>query len=174
MAHDVNSLRVETAGQDDVDAILELRNQAAIWLADRGINHWKAKPLRRAVIDRRLQNRETFVIRSVNGALIATLSLDFDDEFTWGPRGADGMAGYVHTIVVAPERIGDGIGRWFVQWAEQEIVKSGRHLSRLDCAEGNPGLRAWYRRLSYREVGRRDYGDAWFSVTLFEKELVLA
>ena len=84
------------------------------------------------------------------------------------------MACYLHTIVVAPERIGDGIGRRFVQWAEQEIVKSGRHLSRLDCAESNPGLRAWYRRLSYREVGRRDYGDAWFPVTLFEKELLLA
>ena len=110
-------------------------------------------------------------MRSGRGVVTATISLNFDDEFTWGGRVADGTAGYIHTVVVAPSRIGRRIGERLVKWAENEIVRSDRHLSRLDCAESNPVLRAWYERLSYQEVGRRDYGDRWFPVTLLEKNM---
>jgi ribosomal protein S18 acetylase RimI-like enzyme len=103
--------------------------------------------------------------------LLATLTLDLADEQTWGERGTDGRAGYLHTIVVAPDHIGAGLGRALVRWAEQSIREMGRQLSRLDCSEANEQLRLWYRQQGYEEVGRKDYGDRWFPVTLLERDL---
>ena len=44
MSDETGLLPIERAGEADIDAILELREQAAMWMADRGIHHWTANP----------------------------------------------------------------------------------------------------------------------------------
>ena len=66
---------------------------------------------------------------------------------------------------------GDGLGRQIMRWAEARIATHGRVLCRLDCAERNTALQAWYRSQGYVHVGRHDYGAAWFPVVLMERRL---
>lgn len=163
---------VELARDADIDAVLALRDRAAIWLQGRGIDQWEVGQLPRAVVERRFGANTLFVLRDCDDGLLATITVDFEDVHTWEQRGLDAEAGYIHTVIVAPEHAGEGIGVRLIEWAEARIVEHGCTTSRLDCAEGNPLLREWYRGLGYREVGRRDYGDVWFPVTLFERHLV--
>nr|WP_258342348.1 hypothetical protein [Saccharopolyspora gregorii] len=58
-----------------------------------------------------------------------------------------------------------------LRWAGDRGRASRARFLRLDCDESNEVLRAFYRGLGFREVGRRDLTDGLFSVTLFEKGL---
>jgi ribosomal protein S18 acetylase RimI-like enzyme len=159
------------ARTEHVEAVLALRDAAAEWLLDKGVQQWTPGELPRRVVARRIEAGETYVLPDSHGRIRATVTIDFADEHTWGVRGADGRAGYVHTLVVHPDVAGSELGRRIMRWAEGFIADAGRVLCRLDCAESNDALRNWYRQLGYREVGRREYGTAWFSVVLFERAL---
>lgn len=159
------------ARAEHVDAVLALRDAAAVWLLAKGVQQWTPGELPRTVLSRRIEAEQMFVLPDLRGGLRATVTIDFADEHTWGARGDDGRAGYVHTLVVHPDAAGLGLGQIIMRWAERRIVAGGRDLCRLDCAERNLALQAWYQKLGYRHVGRRDYGTAWFSVVLFERAL---
>lgn len=159
------------ARPDDVDAIMALRDAAATWLLGKGVQQWRPGELPRTVIERRVAAGDTFVARGGADGIHATVTIDFADEHTWGSRGVDGTAGYVHTLVVHPDAAGDGLGREIMRWSEARVAAQGRVACRLDCAEGNAALQDWYRRLGYVHVGRRDYGSAWFAVVLLERRL---
>jgi GNAT superfamily N-acetyltransferase len=90
------------------------------------VRQWQPGELPRAVVARRIAAGETFVAPDGGGGIRATVTLDFADASTWGERGDDGTAGYVHTLVVDPAAAGDGIGRQIMPWAEVRIAARGR------------------------------------------------
>ena len=59
----------------------------------------------------------------------------------------------LHTLVVHPERAGDGIGTRFVAFYEELAVKNNSPFLRLDTNARNRAARSLYRKLGYQEVG---------------------
>ena len=59
----------------------------------------------------------------------------------------------LHTLVVAPEAGGKGLGSEFVAFYEQYALKHGCRYLRMDTNEKNLPARRLYGKLGYREVG---------------------
>ncbi|RHA43636.1 GNAT family N-acetyltransferase, partial [Cellulomonas rhizosphaerae] len=100
--------------------------------------------------------------------LAATVRLLWSDPDFWGDD--DAPAVYVHGLMVARRRSGDGLGRALLDWAADQGREAGVGLLRLDCRTTNPALRAYYEAYGFTAVGRRDFAD--FSCTLLELSLV--
>ena len=149
-----------------------LREEAARWMVDRGVEQWWPGELPRTLIQDRVADDQVFLfllepIREV----IGTVSVAWSDETCWEKRSDD--AGYVHMLVVAAPFRGQGRGRQLLDWAERYIAASGKRWARLDCVRTNSALRRWYESQGYVHVGDRDFTvPAWASpVALYEKLL---
>ena len=66
------------------------------------------------------------------------------DPYIWGRD--ETPAAYVHGLMVDRNAAGRGLGEAMLHWAADRGRAEGAHLLRLDCAESNPPLRAYYPR----------------------------
>jgi GNAT superfamily N-acetyltransferase len=165
----VATLSLEVAAPSDVDDLLDLRNDAARWLLDRGIEQWRPGEFTADRMRSWVEQGYLHVLRD-RGRLAASVAILWDDPDIWGD--ADKPAGYVHLLVVRRDRRGTGLGDAVLLWAERHIRGSGRRFSRLDAVSSNRTLHDWYERRGYSEVGRHSFEDgSWFPVTLREKPL---
>lgn len=85
--------------------------------------------------------RETYVARDAHGlagALVLCLV---------GP-----LTGYIQTVLVAPDRRGQGIGAQLVAFAEERIFQSSPNVF-LCVSSFNTGARRLYERLGFQFVG---------------------
>lgn len=88
-------------------------------------------------------------------------------------------AGYLntmeHTLVLAPDAQGQGVGRELIQSIEEHARKSGVHSMFAGVCAENPGGIAFHKVLGYRqvavlpEVGRKF--DRWLDLHLMQKLL---
>lgn len=152
---------------DDVDALLQLRDDLARWQASLGVKGWQPGELRRQTIAAQVRSGEWHVLRE--DAITAALRLLFDDHVMWGERAPDSV--YVHGLMVARSHAGRGLGAAMLDWAAERARAAGRERIRLDCIEDNPGLVGYYERLGYVRVGRRQFAPPVHSVALFEKRI---
>ncbi|WP_461145259.1 GNAT family N-acetyltransferase [Salinifilum aidingensis] len=79
-------------------------------------------------------------------------------------------AAYVHGLMVDRSAAGRGLGEALLRWAAEQGRAAGVGLLRLDCVESNTALLAYYRRLGFTEVGRREF-ERFHSVTLLQQRL---
>jgi ribosomal protein S18 acetylase RimI-like enzyme len=154
------------ARQDDAVAILGLREAAALWLAGRGIEQWEPGEVSLAEVRGQVSRGEWHVACDA-GVVCGALRLLWSDPAVWQRGG--GIAVYVHGLVVDRGHAGAGLGARLLDWAAEHGRRAGAAVLRLDCAEGNAGLRRYYARLGFREVGRRDFAGPWHSVVLLER-----
>lgn len=160
---------VVLAEPGDIDAVLHLRDEAAAWMVDRGLNQWAPGDFPREFVQVRVDSGQVFVMRR-RGRALATVTITWSDELVWGEPSVD--AGYVHMLAVSSALRGSGLGGWLLDWAEGHIAGHGHKRARLDCVQANPVLRNWYRERGYRQVGQRSFdAPSWSPVVLLEKEL---
>jgi 8-oxo-dGTP diphosphatase len=160
---------VVLAEPGDIDAVLHLRDEAAAWMVDRGLNQWAPGDFPREFVQVRVDSGQVFVMRR-RGRALATVTITWSDELVWGEPSAD--AGYVHMLAVSSALRGSGAGGWLLDWAEGHIAGHGHKRARLDCVQANPALRNWYRERGYLQVGQRSFdAPSWSPVVLLEKEL---
>lgn len=154
------------ARPDDAAAILGLRAAAARWMAGRGIEQWHPGEVSLAEVRRQVDAGEWHVTGAGQGVQ-AALRLLWSD-----PVWADDVpAAYVHGLVIDRALAGRGLGAELLDWAGAQGRRAGASVLRLDCVEDNPGLRRYYARQGFREVGRRDFEGPWHSVVLLEREI---
>ncbi|MFC4564859.1 GNAT family N-acetyltransferase [Nocardiopsis mangrovi] len=155
----------------DAPALAALRDQAARWQLDRGIEQWRPGEVPAAAFADQARAGELFVLRDPAG-LVGAVRVVWADPGIWGDPAAVGPAGYVHGLMVARSHTGRGIGAGLLDWAERRVRAAGRDTVRLDCVAGNRPLRRYYRDRGYREVGRATFpGGELLPCTLFEKAL---
>ena len=82
---------------------------------------------------------------------VGTFSLLEHDPIFW-PDAAD-EAMYLHRFAVRREAA--GAGRHVVEWCLLEARRRGRSYVRLDCLSENPGIRRYYKRFGFTEVGEK-------------------
>lgn len=161
-------LHLHPAGPSDAARLVALREAAALWLHGRGIRQWEPGEVDVEQIRTQIGAGEWFVHRP-DGEIHGALRLLWSDPQIWGDRPDD--AAYVHGLMIDRRSAGAGFGVRLLDWAAQRTRDRGRPFLRLDCVETNGRLRRYYRDRGFAEVGRRDLGDTWWPVVLFEKPL---
>lgn len=160
---------VRPANAADVPVLHRIRVEAEEWLASRGIEQWGHGHLPASVIGAQVDDGQWHVAVTAAGDVVGGLRLLWADEEVW--QGDHAFAAYVHGLTVDRRFAGAGAGARLLVWAERQAVAAGAPMLRLDCVESNAGLRAYYARLGFREVGRRDFDGPWLAATLLEKRL---
>ncbi len=163
---DVRPADVRPASPDDAAAILGLRMAAERWLAERGIEQWHPGEVSLADVQGQVAAGQWHVA-CAGGLMRAALRLLWSDP-VWGD---DRPAVYVHGLVIDRAHAGHGLGAGLLDWAEAQGRRAGVTVLRLDCVAANPGLRRYYGRLGFREVGRRDFDGPWHSAVLLERDI---
>ena len=165
---DWGEFRVVEATDSDIDALLNLRDDAARWLQARGIDQWQPGEIPYSWE----RGGDYFVFVLWRGEeRVGTVTILWDDPVIWGEQPVP--AGYVHNLIVARAFAGRGLGVGLLQWAEDYVTESGRSLARLDCGAQGHKLRDLYESVGYRWV--RDQQYAWLdpdlALSLYEKVL---
>jgi ribosomal protein S18 acetylase RimI-like enzyme len=124
--------------------------------------------VRRALERVRSGEVEYLVVRAPNGDPIAKVGIDY---------AAHPDAGTLWQMATIEELRGLGIGTHLIAAAESRIRKRGVSVAQLDVELDNPGARALYERLGYREAGRRsaswDVQEADGSISRYETEVAM-
>jgi ribosomal protein S18 acetylase RimI-like enzyme len=173
---------LQFAQEADAVALLALRDAAARWQVGNGIVQWSPGEVGLDEVDTQIAAGEWLVLRGLDGGantvgisggnnadVRAACRLLRSDPAVWGEQSDD--AGYVHGLVIDRACAGAGLGRRLLDLVAERVRGSGRQFLRLDCVEGNPRLRSYYRELGFREVGRREFDNRWDPVVLFERGL---
>ncbi len=160
------ALAIAPAVPDDADAILDVLNEAARWLTDRGIDQWRPGMFDRSLLLAAIDDGEVYVVRR-GGAVVATVALSWDDTLTWGEVPDD--AGYVHDLAIRRVIGGRRVGAALLDWAGRASAAAGKAFLRLDCDARNQALNDYYRRagFSYRGATLSAYRGT--QVSLYER-----
>lgn len=159
---------MEVALGTDLDAFVELLEVVGADLWARGIRQWPAGSNRDQIhwFEQQLRTGALLCLKDPNDVLVGGCVLGVAPPGVWVER--PGRAAYLHRLAVAPW-IGRGWGGRIVRAAEEWALERGRPLLRLDCWDGNEKLRAYYRRLGFRERDAVAVGG--YEVRLLEKGL---
>ena len=133
----------------DVATVAGLLDEATRWVHELGYEQWPL-PFPRDELEAAIDREEVY-IAELNGNVVATMTLLWDDPVYWGKRPAD--AAYVHKLAVDRAYGGRGIGQALVEWADEKAAEAGRSFLRLDCLRDNSGIRAYYERLGFAHRG---------------------
>jgi GNAT superfamily N-acetyltransferase len=143
----IGSVEITLAVPADIDDVLDILNEAARWLASRGINQWRVDGFPRELIADSISRGEVYVARR-DGRAVGTFTLQWSDELFW-PSAAE-EASYIHRIAV--RRDARGLGVELLKFAERVTAATGRKLLRLDCFSGNSALCSYYERAGFVRV----------------------
>lgn len=156
----------ELAGPADAADLARLRDSAAAWQLERGIEQWAPGEVSVNQFAEQAAAGEWYLVRS-DEPLAAVRLLSADPLF-WGDR-PDRPAVYVHGLVTA-RNAARGLGAALLGWVEDRARRAGSEAVRLDCLETNDALRRYYEGQGYVVVGRRTFADG-RAVCLYEKRL---
>jgi ribosomal protein S18 acetylase RimI-like enzyme len=165
---------LEFAQPADAAILLALRDAAARWQVGNGIVQWSPGEVDLAEIMAQIAADQWLVLREHGGdrtgdGVRAACRLIWSDPAVWGEPPEE--AGYVHGLVIDRAYAGAGLGRRVLELVAERVRGDGRRFLRLDCVEGNPRLRTYYRDLGFQEVGRREFERRWAPVVLLERAL---
>jgi protein-tyrosine phosphatase len=161
-------LTIAVAGQEDVNAMIGVLEEAASWLWNRGIRQWEPGSMRtqRRTFRRWTRSNGLVVARS-DGDLAGGCFLVDEPMAEWATHS--GAAFYLHRLVVARAHAGCGVSAGLLDWCKNRARELGVPRVRLDCWDGNERLRAFYRAAGYREL--EAVPSHGFIVRLFELEI---
>lgn len=151
-------LLLRRAVAEDIPTVFALLNDAAAWLASRGIVQWPAQfdrddGWRAARIEKYVADGYTYLASDLFGPLgTLTLTPNADPDFAHGwPDGPD-HALYVYRMATVRRAAGRGIGALMLDWAADRAARDGYAWLRLDVHRDNPALQGYYERLGFAQV----------------------
>jgi GNAT superfamily N-acetyltransferase len=151
-------LTVDQATRDDLPVVLEILDEAAAWLRDRGIEQWPSRfggvsNWRSARIENYIEDGQCRVVRA-GGDPIATFNLtttadpDYADGWLEGP--ADAL--YIFRMAVRRSWAGRDIGTQILDWSSAHAAALGLSWLRLDCHRHNRTLQRYYEQRGFIRV----------------------
>ena len=135
----------------DIDTVFVLFEKRVDWMNQQHIHQWNdtgyltAYPKSYYVQQQELGNLYVLAGSHIAGAAVL---LQSDDR--WLDR-AGSPAYYVHNLVTDP--VVSGAGRELLAQAEHLAMQHGKRFMRLDCAEDNVFLNAYYKNMGYLPAG---------------------
>lgn len=149
------TLHIKLATQADSEALLSLLEEARKFKLSLGDDAWGDYPFTQDDVDLRLKSKACYVAK-VDGMLVGSITLIWEDEHNWGKEGLDGKAGYVHGLMVRGDYKGQGLGGQMIDWAVNEVGAKKRPFIRLDCHADNTDLCKYYEKLDFKRVKTAD------------------
>lgn len=165
-------LAIARATSADYDAIMAILREAADWISARGAppwKHWYADVGVRILRDR-IEHHEVY-LASCDAVPVATLTIQWDDAETWGERGLDGTAGYIHAIAITRTVGGLRVGERLLEWAVHQIAARGRQFARLDTIASNAVLCRYYGEHGFQALETVTLFGGMYTARLFEREV---
>ena len=142
------------ACMEEVPAVFELIMGRVRWMDEKGIRQWNVTnyadcyPL--TYYEAARQRGDLFVMAAAGEIIACAVLKQEDDRWPQAMQAAE-PAFYLHHFAT---RVGErGVGRVFLQRAEDYAVQQGKTRMRLDSADDNPVLTAYYTALGYVPVG---------------------
>jgi ribosomal protein S18 acetylase RimI-like enzyme len=166
MAQAFEKLEIRVARIADLDTAMSMLEEAARWMARRGIEGWTPNSFSRMRIADLIESGEMY-LAVLDGRPVGTFTLQWSDGETWGDVPDD--AGYVHGLAITRNFAGTGLGRELLRRAEQMVSRAKREYLRLDCVADNEALNAYYRRAGFVYRGRAVVSG--LAVSLYEKRV---
>jgi GNAT superfamily N-acetyltransferase len=142
------------ARPEELDTVLLLLKQAALWLREKKIDYWQewlAPPPNMVNWIKKGFSQNEFFLVEQDKKVIGCFRLQWQDEMMWGKRQDN--AGYVHSFTVSRELAGKGYGYRILKMIEQLCQENGKNLLRLDCGSEIPGIRKYYEGFGFKAVG---------------------
>lgn len=103
-------------------------------------------------------NKDEMYVEELDGVVTACARINDEQvpeyaDAAWTCDAPDDKILVLHTLVVDPACKGQGSGSRFVRFYEEEALRLGRPVLRMDTNARNTAARRMYARLGYREVG---------------------
>lgn len=146
MCRIMDHVEFRPASREDAALVLSVLDDAAGWLASRGIQQWPQAFAPEWILPD-IEAGRTWLAVSDSGP-VATVTLAWRDPL-WPD---DKRAGYVHRL--ARVRAAPSLGDQLLRWLATQVDRRDRDLLRLDCVAANAALRAYYERRGFYH--RRD------------------
>jgi GNAT superfamily N-acetyltransferase len=152
----LGDLKIVCAVASDLERFIDLLEELADWMHERGIDQWPRGRARhgrdyyKSSID-----RGELHLAFVGDEFAGGLRLLQRDPVVW-PDAAVDEALYLYNLAVRRTFSGRGLGRALLAWAEQQAAASGRRYLRLDCVPGNMFLRRYYENAGFVARGQID------------------
>lgn len=150
-------MKIAPAAPEDLSLLIAFRDEAARWLAARGIDQWRepwpTEDLMEEGMLRNIRAGETFIVWDGDSTPAATITVDrWANPELWTPEEAAEPALYAHKLTVARAYAGQGLGAELLDWAASRAAAAGDHWLRVDVWTTNRELQRYYRRLSFAHV----------------------
>lgn len=160
-------LRVVPAQEKDLDTVLGILNEAAEWLASRGIpDQWRPGSFSREAFLVQIGRREVYLAK-LGREVVGTITLQWNDEIFWKEAPPD--AGYVHKLAVKRVYAGRGFGLRMLEWAARQASAAGKKFLRLDCVADNRTICEYYEKAGFTRRG--DLQHFGLKLSLYEKKI---
>ncbi len=162
---------VETGSASDLQAFVELLEEAGAALWARGVHQWPPGLGKHQLpqLTQQVEAGRLLLVRRrgslAGGCIVTSLAPGL-----WPDRPSD--AAYLQKLVIAPSASGVRLGEQIAREAERWSLSRGFTRIRLDCWDLNPRLRRYYRDLGYRELESVMSGT--YQARLFEKSFPTA
>jgi ribosomal protein S18 acetylase RimI-like enzyme len=148
-----DALRIISAQSEDVGRYIELLEEVADWLAERGINQWRPGSFRLSANYYAESIRQGEVqLAFCGGALVGTLRLLLREPIVW-PEIAEDDAVYVYNLAVRRKWANQQLGSRLLEWASHRALALGRRFVRLDCVAENTVLSDYYTLAGFMDRG---------------------
>jgi 8-oxo-dGTP diphosphatase len=144
---------LRTATAIEVDAFVDLLEDAAEWMRGRGIDQWRPGSLRvqRAAFVA-AQARGELLVLEQSGTLIGGALLRSEPDPIWADLPAPDAL-YVSKLVVARNAVGGSVGARILEDLEAVARDRGAKWLRLDCVASNESLARYYQQRGYYPRG---------------------
>ncbi|MFC7331476.1 GNAT family N-acetyltransferase [Marinactinospora rubrisoli] len=134
----------------DLSDVVQLLNDAADRLADRGVDQWRRGWMTADRMRKMIAKGETFIVED-DGKAVATFSLStIPDPDFWTPEEQSDPALYLAKL--ARDKDSQGVGEWALNWALRHAARSGYNRVRLDAWASNHDLHEYYRSRGWRHL----------------------
>jgi ribosomal protein S18 acetylase RimI-like enzyme len=169
-------LVVEKARPVDFEAILSVYRLATALHRDQGLIQWDDEYPSPTTLKENLALGVTWVIRSPEGQIMATTTLDSDQEpqyeqIQWMYPAHRILV--VHRLCVHPAYQGQGLAKKLMEFTESFAKDNDYEVIRFDAFLGNDASQSLYRNLGYHEaIGYCYYHPDQIMCNCFEKRII--
>src|SRR5215216_2533826 len=153
-------MRITRATPADLDTLVTFRDQAAAWLAAKGIDQWQEPwPTEDLMVEGMLRNieaGETFIVWDDNDTPAATITINrYAKPELWTEQEQAEPALYAHKVTVDRAHSGQGLGAELLDWAGTRAADEGADWlgwtsgpptnasSTTTCARASPTSAPW-------------------------------
>jgi ribosomal protein S18 acetylase RimI-like enzyme len=159
-----NDYIIELGTMNNIDELEKLYNDLNDFL-ESGTNYagWKkgVYPIRETAVSG-IENNNLFVLK-VNNEIAGSIILNHKQEsaysqVNWGIEAAPKEIIVIHTLVVNPKYIKNGIGKKLMDFVKKYGVERGIKTIRLDVSIHNTPAISLYEKCGYKYVGTVDLG----------------